>query len=380
MDNSKPKPFLGLTRKILSLLVRLYLLCLTPLAFFQRSLIYHPSRCKPLIASEYAFPQAVVDVTVTASDGLELHGWLALSGTSHQSPVTDINQSLGSTLPVVLYFSGNAGNRSMRSHPMSILAGMHAHVLLVDYRGYGENPGRPGEREFARDARAVWNYATRELKISPKRIVIYGESLGGGVATRLASELCLEGIEPGGLIVQSTFSSLVAVGEAHFPIVPVSLLLVERYPSDERIPQVTCPILQIHGARDSIVPFEIGQRLFDAAPAKSSSGQPKRQVVVSRADHNDIFDSNADRKPLFDELRLFLNGVHDRAKDSAEIPVSKSNQLPLTTKDDQGVPVDWSIIISLLLVVIVLVIWRAERVRTGKLKRGGQNDPSTTSP
>ncbi len=380
MDNPKPKPFPGLTRKVLSLLVRLYLLCLAPLAFFQRTLIYHPSRCRPLIASEYEFSQAVVNVTVRASEGLVLHGWLALSGTSHNSPVTDINQSLGSTVPVVLYFSGNAGNRSMRSHPMSILAGMHAHVLLIDYRGYGENLGRPGEREFAKDARAVWNYATGELKISPKRIVIYGESLGGGVATRLASELCLEGIEPGGLIVQSTFSSLVAVGEAHFPIVPVSLLLVERYPSDDRIPHVTCPILQIHGARDSVVPFEIGQRLFDAAPAKSSSGQPKRQFIVPRADHNDIFDSNADRKPLFDELKSFLDDVHDRAKESAEIPGSKNNQLPLTTKDEERVPSDWTIIISLMLVVIALVIWRAERVRTGKLKSGGQNDPSTTSP
>jgi fermentation-respiration switch protein FrsA (DUF1100 family) len=280
VSETPPKSLAATTRHLIQLALRVYLLCLTPITFFQRSLIYQPHRCERLWASSARLLIAVTDVTVRSHDGLELHGWLTLAGTSRRSDSIDVKQLLAAGHPVVLFFPGNAGDRSRRAAQFDVFGSLNAHVVLVDYRGYADNPGKPSEANFARDARSVWNHLTQELGVPPQRIVIYGESLGGGVATRLASELCLEGIEPGGLIVQSTFSSLVTVAQSHFPIVPVSLLLVDRYPSDRRIAEVTCPILQIHGQQDTIVPFWIGQNLFDASPEKSSQGIAKQQIVM----------------------------------------------------------------------------------------------------
>lgn len=164
-----------------------------------------------------------------------------------------------------------------------------AHVVIFDHRGYGENPGNPSEKHLAADARSIWDRLTKTLGVAPERIVIYGESLGGGVAVRLASELCRDGQPPGGLILQSTFSSLADAGSELYWFLPVQWLLVDRYESVKRIPFVSCPILQLHGRNDRIVPLHLGQRLFEAAPPESTSGLAKRQVILEHADHNDVY-------------------------------------------------------------------------------------------
>ncbi|MFO1021597.1 MAG: alpha/beta hydrolase [Planctomycetales bacterium] len=120
------------------------------------------------------------------------------------------------------------------------------------------------------------------------RIFIYGESLGGGMAVRLAAECCQKGDVPGGLIVQSSFTSLVEAGGYHFPWLPVSWLLIDRYASIERINKVTCPILVLHGKRDSIVPFSMGRKLFETAAEKSESGVAK-EFIELECDHNDVY-------------------------------------------------------------------------------------------
>jgi fermentation-respiration switch protein FrsA (DUF1100 family) len=161
-------------------------------------------------------------------------------------------------------------------------------VFIFDYRGYGENAGSPTEEALSADAQSVWEYATDERKIAPDRFILYGESLGGGVAVRLASELSEAGTPPGALILRSTFTSLVDMGSHHYPWLPVRLVMVDRFPSAERIPAVTCPILQIHGARDTIIPIKFGRRLFETAPEASATGIPKRFVELPKADHNDV--------------------------------------------------------------------------------------------
>jgi fermentation-respiration switch protein FrsA (DUF1100 family) len=161
-------------------------------------------------------------------------------------------------------------------------------VFIFDYRGYGDNSGSPSEEMLAADARAIWNYATQERDVLPNRLILYGESLGGGVAVRLAAELSQADAAPAGLIVRSTFSSLVEAGEYHYPLLPVRLVLVDRFDSVDRIPDVTCPILQLHGARDSIMPIELGRRLFAAAPQGSSTGIAKHFVELRNAGHNDV--------------------------------------------------------------------------------------------
>lgn len=287
--------------------LRISLLLLIMLAWFQRSLIYHPAKSKDLPASDSGLSEAVVDVAVKSHDGLTLRGWLALSGQKKSSLPVDVKQLLSQGHPLVIVFPGNAGNRAHRAHLLHTFGVLGADSMIFDYRGYGENPGKPSEANFIRDARAVWDYATTELGVSARRIVLYGESLGAGSAVRLAADLSAEGIEPGGVIMQSSFNSLVDAGRHHFPILPVSLILIDRFESDRHITAVRCPILQLHGARDQIVPLRLGQKLFAAAPDESSGGIPKRQVILTNADHNDVY--GIDRPLVVDALKQFLKRV-----------------------------------------------------------------------
>lgn len=257
-------------------------------ALFQRSLIYLPAR-EGRIEPRHAGLSAgqVHTITLQTADGLELRGWHLLPQEQTADSAEDCERQLA-TGRLVLFFSGNGGNRSFRTEECRALTDCGVHVFLFDYRGYGDNPGSPSEERLAADAHAIWDYATQQRHVAAGRIVLYGESLGGGVAVRLAAELCQAGTPPAALILRSTFSSLVDVAAYHYPWLPVRLALVDRFPSTDRIPRVTCPLLQFHGGSDTIVPLEFGQRLLAAAPAASTSGMPKRWVEFPQADHNDV--------------------------------------------------------------------------------------------
>jgi uncharacterized protein len=285
--------------------LRVGLLLIIMLAWFQRSLIYQPTKTKALAATEAGLSQTVMDVTVKTHDDLSLHGWLTAAGPRKSSLPVDPKTLLSH--PLVIVFPGNAGHRGHRAHLLETVGKLGADAMIFDYRGYAENPGKPSEANFIRDARSLWNYATKELGVPPHRIVLYGESLGGGVAVRLAGDLCREGIEPGGLIVQSSFNSLVDAGRHHFPILPVALVLIDRFESDRHIVGVKCPILQLHGSRDQIVPLRLGRQLFEAAPVKSSGGIAKQLLILPRADHNDVY--GVDRPLIIDALKKFLKEV-----------------------------------------------------------------------
>lgn len=255
------------------------LVCLTLLVLLQRKLIYQPTREPVLPAMAGAAADRLSEVSLVTADGLTLKGWhIAAQPTP------------GNSAPrrLTLYFQGNAAHRGRRGKQFTMLSRLGSDVLIVDYRGYGENPGSPSEAGLREDARAVWKYAVEELQYAPGEIVLFGESLGGGVATGLAAELCDAGTSPGGIILRASFTSLVDAARAHYPFLPVSWLLVDRYPSEQRLPRVTCPVLVLHGDRDQIIPFEQGERLFAAAPAQSNSGVAKKFVRLSEAGHNDI--------------------------------------------------------------------------------------------
>ncbi len=166
-----------------------------------------------------------------------------------------------------------------------------AEVLVFDYRGYGENAGDPSEPGLVADARAMWDYATRSTGVPRERIILYGESLGGGVAVRLAADLSESGTAPGGLILCNTFTSLVDVASSRFPWLPVRLALRDRYESERHIPDITCPTLVLHGDADRSIPPAFGRRLFDAASARSASGIRKRFVTLAGAGHGDMIDT-----------------------------------------------------------------------------------------
>ena len=255
----------------------------------QRSLIYFPAREARIEPQDAGLPHGRVHtVTVRADDQLELRGWHVLADGRSAANRQECDGELAAGRPLVLYFSGNGANRQYRVGEFAVLTSLGMDVFNFDYRGYGDNSGSPSEEMLAADARAIWDYATRERHVQGDRIILYGESLGGAVAVRLAAEQCEADSPPAGVILRSTFSSLVDAGSHHYPWLPVRMALVDRFSSIDHIPQVTCPILQMHGERDTIMPIALGRRLFEAAPERSSSGIAKTFVELPRAGHNDV--------------------------------------------------------------------------------------------
>jgi fermentation-respiration switch protein FrsA (DUF1100 family) len=247
---------------------------------FQRRLIYVPSP-GPVPPAASVLPGAS-DVSLRTADGLPLQGWFV--------PVS------GRWAPAVLVCNGNGGDRAMRAALAAALSRLGLAVLLFDYRGYGSNPGAPSEEGLAADARAALAYLAGRPDVDPGRIVYFGESLGAAVALRLAIER-----PPAALVLRSPFASLAEVGRHHYPFLPVSLLLRDRYDSAALAGRLAAPLLVGAGGHDRIVPVDHTRRLFAAAP------QPKRLVVLDGADHNDL-DLLAGPR-LVDELRSFLGGV-----------------------------------------------------------------------
>ena len=229
---------------------------------FQRRLIYFPYNAA-LPPAGSALPGAE-DVSFTTSDGLVLGGYF-------------VPAPAGQARAVVIVFNGNAGHRGYRIPLAQALSRRGLAVLLFDYRGYGENPGSPTESGLIEDARAVARiHVLSRDGVHPDKIVYFGESLGAAVAVALAVEY-----PPAALVLRSPFSSMVRIGQTHYPFLPVGLLLKDRYESEKRIRRVSAPLLVIAGEADMVVPPQESVRLFEAAR------EPKRLHLVPGADHND---------------------------------------------------------------------------------------------
>jgi fermentation-respiration switch protein FrsA (DUF1100 family) len=258
-----------------------------------RKLTYFPDRAEDLSPKKLGLPlDQIHAITCETSDGLALNGWHLLAAGRSAVDRAGCDRELAAGRPMVVFFSGNGGNRAYRIPEARLLTQAGADVFLFDYRGYGDNEGEPTEQALADDAERVWLYATDERQVAPGRIILYGESLGGAVAIRLAAEKSAADNAPAGLIVHSSFTSLADVAQHHYPLLPVKLLLNERFASIEQIPRVTCPILILHGERDTIVPFNMGMKLFETAPDRSSSGHLKQFVQLPNSNHNDVQDAD----------------------------------------------------------------------------------------
>ena len=276
-------------RRLVLFLFSVYAGLCIMLMIIQRKLIYFPTREPSLAPADLQLPtDRFHQITVRSADGLRLHGWHVLPPGRSALDEKERQWELELGRPVILFFPGNAGNRSFRIAELKQLSELNADLFLIDYRGYGDNSGVPSEKNFAQDARAVWNHLTENEGIAPSRILVLGESLGGGVAVGLAYELLQDEIEPGGLFLKTTFSSLVDVAQTHYPWIPCSLLMTERYPSDRKIGELTCPISILHGILDEIVPIELARRLFEVAPDTSRSNIPKTFIELPTAGHNDV--------------------------------------------------------------------------------------------
>jgi len=262
-------------RRVMTLLVMLAVGLVAVLGLVwtsQRRLIYFPARTVP------ATPQGFAEVVYSTDDGLSLAAWFtppAGRGT-------------------VVVFPGNAGNRADRLPLARALAERGFGVLLVDYRGYGGNPGSPTESGLAADARAAVAHLRSRPDVDPERIAYFGESLGAAVAIGLAVEE-----PPAALVVRSPFLSLAAVASTHYPYLPVSLVLWDRYPNSDRIHGVDAPVLVVAGSADSVVPVAQSRALYEAAV------EPKRLVIIDGADHNDRALTSG--PGLVEEVVLFLD-------------------------------------------------------------------------
>ncbi len=282
------------------------------LAVFQRSLIYHPTRDDSLNIHPARIAGAHIEpIEFTTADKFQLKGWKIIAeSVAGKSDDGDAQEPPGR--PVILYFCGNAGTREYRVEVFEFIAELGADTICFDYRGFGDNGGSPSESAaLADDAQAIWRHVTTERQIDPARIVIFGESLGGGVATRLASELSAAGTPPAGLVLRSTFTRLTDAAAWHFPWVPVRWLLRDRFSSIERIGSVTCPILIFHGRRDTIIPFAQGEELFAAASKQPSQKIANRFVAVETGNHDDVL--SAERGAFRAGLHEFLQQIDPRA-------------------------------------------------------------------
>lgn len=233
------------------------------------------------------------DVEIAASDGVKIHGWLVPAAAPENEKVAR-SPAGEPRAPTVLFLHGNGGNISHRLDKLAVLHGLGASVLMIDYRGYGRSDGSPDEAGLYRDADAAYDELLRRGR-SADSIVLYGESLGGTVATELAARRPVAA-----LVLESTPTSILEVARHHYPILPVSLFLAARYDALSRIARVNAPILLLHSREDEIVPFTMAEEMLLAAP------EPK-WLVALRGGHNDCFLRSAETYER--ALREFLTEI-----------------------------------------------------------------------
>lgn len=206
-------------------------------------------------------PRGASELWLHASDGPRLHAWYI--------------QPPGSTATLV-WSHGNGGNIANRADVLLALAARGLGVLAYDYRGYGRSEGKPTEAGVYRDAQAAYD-ALRQRDVPASRIVCFGESLGGAVSIHLATQRPCAAV-----VVVSTFTTLRDVARVHYG--PLAVLAGDRFDSSARIASLSVPFFAVHGDRDAIVPFELGERLFTLA------SEPKSFLPVPGAGHDDIFE------------------------------------------------------------------------------------------
>jgi pimeloyl-ACP methyl ester carboxylesterase len=226
--------------------VAVLLLVVVALAWvFQRRLVYLPFGTPDGPAS--AVLAGGRDVVLHTEDGLELTAWWAPA----TGPAREVT---------VLVAPGNGGSRTLRVPLARALAAEGFDVLLVEYRGYGGNPGSPTEEGLAADVRAAHRHLVEDRGVPPERLVLFGESLGGAVLTRLATERPV-----GALVLRSPFTSLADVGARVYPFLPVRALLRDRFPLLEHLRSVRVPVAVLAGGADEIVPVEQSRVVAAAA-------------------------------------------------------------------------------------------------------------------
>ena len=240
---------------VISILL-IYLSILVILFFFQRSLLYLPN------VNNYFDDKLNVEierVQIRTSDNINLVGWF------HKKDLMKFK--------TIVYFHGNAGKLENRIHKLNHFKDMDVNFLIISWRGFSGNSGKPSEQGLYKDGKSAIDWL-RNIGLSEKDIILYGESLGTGIATEIAQNKNF-----GGIILESPFTSMINAGKDKYPYLPVKLLLKDKYESNKKIKNIKSPILIMHGKLDKLVPFTMGKEMYEL------SNEPKYYYFSEYDDH-----------------------------------------------------------------------------------------------
>ena len=193
----------------------------------------------------------------------------------------------------ILFFHGNAGNLNNRIYKLNELSKLNVNYLILAYRGFSGNEGKPSEEGFYKDSRAA-KYFLNLNNIPDKKIILYGESLGTAVAIDLAKDHNFSGI-----ILESPFTSMVRLAQKYYPYLPVKILLKDKYESLKKLPKINTPTLVMHGEKDKIVPFQMGKKIYENLKG------PRFSYFVKYDDH--MMDFNDD---LINSINNFIESLN----------------------------------------------------------------------
>tara|TARA_B100000965_G_scaffold371329_1_gene360154 strand:- start:11 stop:829 length:819 start_codon:yes stop_codon:yes gene_type:complete len=262
--------------QLILIIFLLYFFVLVFLYFYQRNLLYLPNE------NNYSGDKISVDiekVKIPTSDNIELQGWY------HEKNLTDHK--------TLVYFHGNAGSLENRIHKLNHFKNMNINFLIIAWRGFSGNNGKPTEEGLYIDGKSAIDWLIKK-GVDEKNLILYGESLGTGVATHLAQNKNYAGV-----ILETPFTSMIDTAKKFYPYIPVSLLLKDKFENYKKIKNINSPILVMHGEVDQIVPFFMGKKIYELA------NKPRYSYFTKYDDHMMEYDEN-----LVLALKSFLKSLN----------------------------------------------------------------------
>jgi Hydrolases of the alpha/beta superfamily len=242
------------------------------------SLVFHPT--KEIVATPSDIGLEYEEVRLQTPDGETITGWHIPAAPKVSEPGQEVT---------MLFFHGNAGNISHRMESIAFFHTLGLSVFIIDYRGFGESSGKPSVRGTIQDARTAWQWLTEQKRVPASSIILFGRSLGGGVAAALAAE-----VTPKAFILESTFTSLHDMGKEMFRWAP-GIVFIDEYATVNNIKNLQIPLLVVHSPEDEVVLFRMGREIFD------SYNGPKTFLQI-RGSHNGGWIS---------DLAVYEKGIRD---------------------------------------------------------------------
>jgi len=255
-----------------------YLILILTLFVFQRSFLYLPTKEK--IDSSYFISTGLKEISLYTKDGLTLKSWI-------KKPKSKDGYT-------ILIFHGNGGHVGHRIKKFESFINAGYGLFFLEYRGYADNPGKPSEKGLYNDASAAINFLFDE-NIKSNKIILYGESLGCGIAVKLSAEYKFAAT-----ILEAPYTSIKDVAQKHYWYLPAKWLVLDQYNIINIVDKIKSPLLIVHGEKDNIIDINFGKKVFEFA------NQPKESLFVKNAGHNDLFDFDTEKK-IFSFLENQIN-------------------------------------------------------------------------